>query len=457
MEKKRFTLNAPAKIVLSFLAIILLGTFLLCTPAASKSGEWWTFSDALFTSTSAVCVTGLIVVDTAVHFSLFGQIVIMFLIQIGGLGFISISALLILAAGKKLSYKNRLVLQESLNKDSNQGIVVLLKKIIIMVFSIEAIGFVLLLPSMIMSYGLGSGIFKALFLSISAFCNAGFDVLGTTGTEFQNMAPFAQNVFVLLPLMFLIVLGGIGYTVILESFGKFKKGPKKPFSFHVKVVLIATSVLIFVGAALFALFEWNNPGTIGNMSVFEKIMNSFFQSITPRTAGFSTFDQANLTSSSRVVTDFLMFVGGSPMSIAGGVKTTTIFVLLVAAFRPSSENGDLIVGRRRVTNDTIQKALRIVSLAIILFVIGTISICLIEKGNPLASSNAVIFEVLSALNTVGISLGLTPTLTLASRMILILLMFIGRVGALTLLFAIHKKSPDAYGNIKYPDSRINVG
>ncbi len=456
MEKKKFALNAPAKIVLSFLAIILLGTFLLCTPVASKTGEWWAFTDSLFTSTSAVCVTGLIVVDTAVHFSLFGQIVIMLLIQIGGLGFISISAMLILAAGKKLSYKNRLVLQESLNKDSSQGLVILLKKIAIMVFSIEAVGFVLLLPSMIMAYGFG-GIYKALFISISAFCNAGFDVLGTTGTEFQNMAPFAQNVFVLLPLMFLIVLGGIGYTVILESVGKFKKGPKKPFSFHVKVVMIMTAVLIFGGAALFALFEWNNPSTIGNMSVFDKIINSFFQSITPRTAGFSTFDQANLTSSSRVVTDILMFIGGSPMSIAGGVKTTTIFVLLVAAFRPSSENGDVIVNRKRITNRTIQKALRIVFLAIILFATATISICLIEKGNPMASSSAVIFEVLSALNTVGISLGLTPVLTLWSKIILILLMFIGRVGALTLLFAIHSKSPDAYGNIEYPDSKINVG
>ena len=456
MEKKKFALNAPAKIVLSFLAIILLGTFLLCTPVASKTGEWWAFTDSLFTSTSAVCVTGLIVVDTAVHFSLFGQIVIMLLIQIGGLGFISISAMLILAAGKKLSYKNRLVLQESLNKDSSQGLVILLKKIAIMVFSIEAVGFVLLLPSMIMAYGFG-GIYKALFISISAFCNAGFDVLGTTGTEFQNMAPFAQNVFVLLPLMFLIVLGGIGYTVILESVGKFKKGKKKPFSFHVKVVLIMTTVLIFVGAALFALFEWNNPSTIGNMSVFDKIINSFFQSITPRTAGFSTFDQANLTPSSRVVTDILMFIGGSPMSIAGGVKTTTIFVLLVAAFRPSSENGDVIINRKRITNRTIQKALRIVFLAIILFATATISICLIEKGNPMASSSAVIFEVLSALNTVGISLGLTPVLTLWSKIILILLMFIGRVGALTLLFAIHSKSPDAYGNIEYPDSKINVG
>lgn len=456
MGKKKIRLNAPAKVVISFLTIILLGTFLLCTPIASKSGQWWAFIDSLFTSTSAVCVTGLIVVDTAVHFSIFGQIVIMLLMQIGGLGFISISAMLILAAGKKLSYKNRLALQESLNKDSNQGVVVLIKRIATVVFSIEGVGFLLLLPSMVISYGT-AGIFKALFISISAFCNAGFDVLGTTGTEFQNLAPFAQNVFVLLPVMFLIVLGGIGYTVILECTGKFNNETKKPFSFHAKVVLIMTSVLVFGGAILFALFEWNNPKTIGNMSVFEKIINSLFQSITPRTAGFATFNQADLTSSSRVITDFLMFIGGSPMSVAGGVKTTTVFVLLLAAFKPSSENGDIILKRKSIANKTVQKCLRIVFMAIILFAFATISISLIEKYNSAATSSAIIFEVLSAMSTVGITLGITPTLAIGSKLILITLMFVGRVGALTLSFALHTKSPDAYGEIKYPDAKINVG
>lgn len=456
MGKRREWLNAPAKITLSFIVLILIGTFLLCTPLASTTGQWWNFTDALFTSTSAVCVTGLVVVDTAVHFTLFGQIVLLFLIQIGGFGFISISALIILAAGKKLSYKNRVVLQESLNRDSNQGIVKLLKEIAIIVFSIEGIGFILLLPSMIIEYGT-DGIFKALFLSISAFCNAGFDVMGTTGTQFQNLIPFAKNVFVLLPIMFLVVNGGIGYMVILECIGKFKKEIKRPFSFHVKIVLIVTTVLIIIGALLFALFEWDNPDTIGNMNVFEKIINSLFQSITPRTAGFATLDQAKLTSSSRVVTDILMFIGGSPSSVAGGVKTTTIFVLLCSAFRSTGQHGDIIIGKKSISNKTVQKALRIVAIAFILAVSGTVIICLLEKNNPAVTSSSVIFEVISAISTVGVSLGLTPTLGINAKLILVALMFIGRVGSLTLAYSIKRRSKDAYGLIKYQDSKIVVG
>ena len=456
MIKKKQWLTPPAKVALSFLGAILLGTFLLCLPISSNSGNWWSFIDSFFTSTSAVCVTGLVVVDTAVHFSLFGQIVIILLIQIGGLGFISLSALLLLWVGKKLGYKNRMILQESLNRDSNQGVVILLKKIAIIVFSIEGIGFLLLLPSMIISYGT-DGIFKALFLSISAFCNAGFDILGTTGTQFQNLAPFAKNVFVLLPIMFLIVLGGIGYTVILEIIGKTNKAKRNAFTFHAKIVLSMTAILIFGGAILFAVFEWNNPSTIGNMSVFEKIINSFFQSITPRTAGFSTFDQASLTSSSRVITDILMFIGGSPTSSAGGVKTTTIFVLLMFAFRSANDKGEVIVGRKSISSKVVQKSLRLVALVVILAMTSIVLISLLEKNNPLASASSIIFEVLSAISTVGITLGLTPTLGIVSKMIIITLMFVGRVGMLTLAFAIKRKSQDAYGLIQYPDAKINVG
>lgn len=456
MGLRKTIFNTPAKIAISFILLILFGTFLLCTPLASTSGQWWGFTDALFTSTSAVCVTGLVVVDTAVHFTIFGQIVLMLLIQIGGLGFISISAMIILMAGKRLSYKNRIALQESLNEDSTQGIVILIKKIALIVFSIEGVGFMLLLPSMIIQYG-GAGVFKAMFLSVSAFCNAGFDVMGTTGLQFQSLAPFAQNVLVLLPIMFLIVFGGIGYSVILEIVGKFNKETKKAFSFHAKVVLQMTIFLIVIGTVLFAIFEWNNPLTIGDMPVFQKIMNALFQAITPRTAGFATFDQANLTSSSRVVMDFLMFIGGSPTSIAGGVKTTTIYVLLVAAFRPSSASGDIIIRRKQIPNHIVRKCLRIVFSAIILFVVSTLLILVIEHHNSVATSSAVVFEVLSALSTVGSTLGLTPTLSVMSKLILTTLMFIGRVGALTLSFAIHHKSPDAYGEIKYPETNLIVG
>lgn len=458
MKYKKARLNAPLKVIVSFLAVILVGSLLLSLPIASKDGHWFSYIDALFTSTSSVCVTGLIVVDTAVHFSLFGQIVIMLLIQIGGIGFISLSALFLLAAGKRLGYKNRVMLQETLNQDTSQGVVSLIKKIAMIVFIIEACGFVCLLPSMVISYGWLDGIFKALFLSISAFCNAGFDVLGTVGMEFSNLAPFARAAYVLLPIMFLIVLGGIGYATIVEIASKFKKeNAKKRLTFQTKIILGMTGFLILGGTILFAIFEWNNPETIGNMSVFDKIINCLFQSITPRTAGFATFDQANLTSSSRVITDILMFIGGSPGSIAGGVKTTTIFVLFVAAFRSAGEKGDIILNRKSIKNQTILKALRIVFLSIILAVFATITICLIEKGNPAASSSTVIFEVLSAISTVGLTLGLTPTLTIASKIILIVLMFVGRVGTITIAFAVHRSSPDANGAIEYEDSQLSVG
>ena len=457
MKYKKDRLNAPLKVILSFVVLIFIGSLLLSLPIASKDGTWLPYIDALFTSTSAVCVTGLVVVDTAVHFSLFGQVVILLLIQIGGIGFISLSALFLLAAGKKLGYKNRVMLQESLNQESSQGMVALIQKIAIIVFIIEGIGFICLLPSMIISFGWLDGAFKSLFLSVSAFCNAGFDVLGTVGMEFTNLAPFARTAYVLLPIMFLIVLGGIGYTTIVEIANKFRKNKSKQLSFQAKVVLGVTGFLILSGTILFAVFEWNNPLTIGNMSVFDKIINCLFQSITPRTAGFQTFSQANLTSSSKVITDIFMFIGGSPGSIAGGVKTTTIFVLLIAAFKPAGDKGDIILYRKRIRNQTVLKALRIVFLAMIVTAISVITICVIERYNPAASSSSVIFEVLSAISTVGLSLGLTSTLSIASKIILIVLMFVGRVGTITIAFAVQKNSPDAHGEIEYGDSQITVG
>lgn len=451
--KKRIKFNPATKIALGFLSIILIGAFLLCLPISSNSGTWMSFIDALFTSTSAVCVTGLIVVDTAVYFSLFGQIVIMLLIQIGGLGFITLTSLMFLIIGKKISYKNRITIQESLNQDSNQGIVKLVKNIIIMVLIIEACGFICLAPSMIVNLGWGKGLFSALFLSISAFCNAGFDVLGTESTMFQNLAPFSQNVLVLLPIMLLIVIGGIGYLVLFDIGNKFKKDKKK-MSFHSKIVLFTTLILIFGGAILFAIFEWNNPNTIGNMGFGDKIVNAFFQSITPRTAGFSTFDQAALTPQSRIVTNLFMFIGGSPASTAGGIKTTTFVILILSLFRFSNDKGDVVCGKKQVSHKIIQKSFKIFGIAILVICSSVLLLCVVE---PTISTSAVIFEVVSAISTVGISLGITPTLSAISKMILIFLMYIGRLGVFTLSLAISSRTQKTNEEIEYPDSKIIVG
>lgn len=452
--KRNLKINPALQIVLGFFVLIMVGTFFLCLPISSASGEWTSFVDGLFTSTSAVCVTGLIVVDTAVHFSLFGQIIILFLIQIGGLGFITLTSIIFLIFGKKISYNNRVAIQESLNKQDVQGVVRLIRNIVILVFVIEFIGFICIAPSTISLYGWGEGLYKALFLSISAFCNAGFDVMGTTATQFTSLSWFAQNSLLLLPIMLLIVIGGIGYIVLFDIGAKFGKDKKK-MSFHSKIVLIVTSILIFGGAFLFALFEWNNPNTIGTMNIWDKIVNSFFQSITPRTAGFATFDMADLSPASRVLTSFLMLIGGSPVSTAGGIKTITIFVLIVAIFKTSNSKGDIVLRKKQISNNIIRKAFKVTFMYLLVMIFATFLICLCE-GNSITVEE-IIFEVISALSTVGISLGITSSLGVISKIVIVICMFIGRVGAVTFAVALAGKRKKINEEIEYPDSRLIVG
>lgn len=451
MIQKR-KLNPAAQIVLGFLGLILIGTFLLCLPISAKDGNWFSFVDSFLTSTSSVCVTGLVVVDTAVHFSIFGQVVILLLIQCGGLGFIALTSLVFLILGKRITYGARITIQESLNQDKVQGVVKLIKNIIITVFIIEFIGFVCLAPSMISLYGWGDGFFKALFLSISAFCNAGFDNLGTVGAEFASISSFAQNTLILLPIMLLIVIGGIGFVVIFDI-GKRFKGQKLVLA--TKIVLISTAVLIFGGALLFAAIEWKNPDTLGKMSAFDKIINAFFLSISPRTAGFSTVDITKLHPASIVITDILMFIGGSPGSTAGGVKTTTIFVLLLALFKSENNNGNISFRQKRISNKLIKKSTRVVFFAILFAIIGTVLICIFD-GNTVTPTQAM-FECISALSTVGLSLGVTPILSVGSKLTITILMFVGRVGALTLTLAIASRPNSAIKDIEYPDAKIMIG
>ena len=453
LAKKKLKISPALQIVLGFLVFIFVGTFLLCLPISSENGTWMGFVDGLFTSTSAVCVTGLAVVDTAVHFSLFGEIVILLLIQIGGLGFITLTSLLFLLLGKKISYNNRIAIKESLNKQDVQGVVKFVRNIIILVFLIEFMGAICLAPSLISTFGWGDGIFKSIFLSVSAFCNAGFDNLGTTSLQFSSLSGFAQNSLVLLPIMFLIVLGGIGYVVLFDVGAKI--GKKRKMSFHSKLVLIITSILIFGGAILFLICEWNNPETLGNMNVWDKIVNAFFQSITPRTAGFSTFDISSLTPASRFITMIYMIIGGSPVSTAGGVKTITILVLLVSLFKMANSKGDVEFCKKKIPNNIIRKAMRVLFLYIIFMIFATLTICVAE-GN-IVGVESVAFEVVSALSTVGLTLGQTPMLSVISKLVLIVCMFIGRVGAVTLTVAIAGKSKNVNEEIEYPDSKLIIG
>ena len=449
MNKKRR--NPASKIAMSFVVVILVGAILLSLPIASNDGTWTSFFDTLFTSTSAVCVTGLIVTDTAIHFSLFGQIVILLLIQIGGIGFITITSLIFLIIGKKIKYTGRRTLQESLSQDTNQGVIKHVKRVLILVFGVETLGVLLLAPSFIDIYGVGDGIYKSIFISISAFCNAGFDVLGVTGSEFASLAPLAENSLVLIPIMFLIFVGGLGYLVIFDVLGNLKR---RTMSVHSKIVLAMSTILIFGGAILYMILEWNNPNTLGKFGLWDKVVNAFFQSVTTRTAGFATFDQGAMRASSLLLTYVLMFIGGSPASTAGGVKTTTIFVLLTVIFRKANAKGDIVYRKKRVGNGVIRKSLRVVLLSIMLMLFSVLTICLVE-GDTFTPSQ-VTYEVISAISTVGLTMGITPMLHVVSKMIIILLMFVGRVGTATLTLAfVHKQ--EYRDIIEYPDSKIMVG
>ena len=444
---------SPAKyILLSFASLIFLGAFLLCLPISNVNGEWRSFIDALFSSTTSVCVTGLMTIDIATEFTLFGEFIVLLLIQIGGLGFVTSASLIYMMIGKKINYQTRMTLQESLNTEDNAGIVKMVRHIFVITAICEFFGFLMILPSMVKFSGnFWSGSFKALFLSISAFCNAGIDPLGTVTADFSNLSVFASNAFVLIPLMFLIIMGGIGFIVVVDVI--FRPQKTKKLTLHTKVVLMMTAILIAFGAVVFMCAEWNNPKTFGNMSTFDKIVNSFFQSVTTRTAGFSTINQGDLTQISVLISSILMFIGGSPMSVAGGIKTTTFFVLLLMLFKNQDQNGNIIHDGKKITNKILTKAVRITLIAISLLLVGVAIIYICEGG--VFGIDSLIYEVVSAICTVGLSFGITPSLCAMSKLTLIVLMYVGRVGMLTIPLAF--KSKETNSAIEYVNAKITVG
>ena len=450
---KQFFKMTPAKyILLGFAALIFVGAFLLCLPISNTDGKWLPFIDGLFSSTTSVCVTGLMTVDIAVQFSLFGEIIVLLLVQFGGLGFVTMTAMMFMFIGKKIDYQTKITLQESLNKEDSADIVKTVKQIILITVICEFVGFLMLAPSMISFSGnFWSGCFKALFLSVSAFCNAGIDPLGSATPDFSNLSHFAGNALVLIPVMLLIVVSGIGFVVILDIFSRKNKGKK--MQVHTRIVLIMTTTLILLGAGVFMVAEWNNPLTIGKMSTFDKITNSFFQSITTRTAGFATFNQGDLTQISFLMSSVLMFIGGSPMSIAGGVKTTTFFVLLLIMFKNQDQNGNIIYRGKKITHKVLTKAIRIVLIAVMLLFVGTTLIYIFEGGA--LSVDSIVYEVISSICTVGLSFGITPALSVMSKATLITLMYVGRIGMLTIPLAF--KTKETNSSIEYVNAKIIVG
>ncbi len=450
-SKKR-VLHPTQFLALGFFLIIVLGGVLLSLPAAAANPSApLSFLNALFTSTSAVCVTGLTVVNTGLTFSLFGKIVILCLIQIGGLGFMTVAAILFIVIGKHVSLRERLLLQESLSADSLQGLSQLVLNAVLVTFSIEAAGTVLLLFRMIPVYGVKAGIFYSIFLSISAFCNAGFDPFGFD----ISILPYQTDPLINLVLMALIVLGGIGFAVIVEVCRPAKKG----LSLHTRVVLIVTAALLVMGTLLILLTEWHNPKTLGNnaLSLGDKLLMAAFQSVTLRTAGFDAIGQGALTPAGLLVGMILMLIGASPASTGGGIKTTTFFVALTTVWAVVRQKEDYTVGKRRLPIQQVRKAHAIIFLALGVVLVDTLLICLIQSFSgasiPLPD---VLYEVISACATVGLSTGITTSLAPLSKIVLILTMFMGRVGLLTVTVAL-SGTPTKNNTLRYPEERIMVG
>lgn len=437
--------------VIGFASVIFIGGFLLNLPIATQSGESIGFLDALFTSTSAVCVTGLIVVDTATYWSAFGQIVIITLIQIGGLGFMTITTMFALITKKRINLRERLLIQESLNQIDLSGLVRLTRYVLMITFIIEGIGALLLSTVFIPQFGVKIGICYSIFHAISAFCNAGFDLMGSVSGQFSSITYYVNNFTVTLTISGLIIFGGIGFPVILDII-KHKKLSK--LNLHSKIVILTTAILIVTGMVFILLSEFNNPDTLGKLPIGGKFLASLFQSVTARTAGFNTIDLSMMHQGSLFVMMILMFIGASPASTGGGIKITTLatIMLTVKSFILGKE--DIEVYERRISTSTIRKSLGIFFIGISVVVIGTLLISITEKEFTLVEAG---FEVVSAFATVGLSLGGSPNLTVIGKVLIMIFMFMGRVGSLTIFMALLSKGPKNNQTIRYPEGKIIVG
>lgn len=429
-------------IAFGFIALILTGTLLLSLPFSSLEAGSAGFSDCLFTATSAVCVTGLVVRDTAASWSPFGQAVILLLIQVGGMGVVTAAVSLAFVSGRKIGLMQRSVMQESISAPQVGGIVRLTRFIILTAFCMEAAGALLLLPAMTASFGLGKGIWYAVFHSVSAFCNAGFDLMGAK-EPFSSMTGFSQDTLVNVTVILLITAGGIGFLVwndIREHGFRWKA-----YRLQTKVVLLTSSVMVLVPALWFFFFE------LQALPPEQRVLPALFQSVTLRTAGFNTIDLNQVSGSGQALMILWMLAGGSPGSTAGGMKTTTVAVLLMTALAVFRRRDNVHLLGRRIADDAVRNAVAVLMMYVLLFLTSGIAVSRIEHL-PLLTC---LFETASALGTVGLSLGITGSLSLASRLILVALMFLGRVGGLTLIYAAQSRRKVSKSTL--PLEKLTVG
>ncbi|MEG0382736.1 MAG: potassium transporter TrkG [Christensenella sp.] len=446
-------LNPAEILVFGFGGMILIGAILLCLPVASSTGETVGFLSALFSSTSAICVTGLSVLEIGTAFSPFGQIIMLILIQLGGIGFMTATSMVYMLLGKRITLKDRVVIKDSLNETNLQGVVRMTRNVLLVTAITELVGILLLAMRFVPEYGISTGMYYSVFHSVSSFCNAGFDVFGLG----NSLMPYATDPLVSLTVMGLITVGGLGFFVVVELYRKTSIGRKYRLSLHTKIVLITSAVLVLGGTLFFFFAEFNNPKTLGaeGMSVGDKLLGASFQSVTTRTAGYATMPQGDMTPASKFATTILMFVGASPSGTGGGIKTTTAVMLLFFITTIVIGKKDTVLMHRRMNKEVMMRAMTIAALAAmfvgVMTLIGAIA-------QPYLLSSDLLFETVSAFGTVGLSTGITPTLSSFGQILIIITMFAGRVGVFTLSIAVAKRmSKQDSCNIRYPEERVMIG
>ncbi len=443
---------SPTQVILiGFAALILLGTLLLCLPISSAEGNFTSVRTSMFTAVSATCVTGLIIEDTGTYFSTFGHIVILTLIQIGGLGFMTMAVMMSIFIKRQITPRERLLVAQSLGLSGVGGTVKLVRRILIGTLIVESSGAVILSTQFVPILGWSKGIFCGIFHSVSAFCNAGFDILGAYGGEYCSFTPFDHNYIVGTTLILLIVIGGIGF-IVWDDLVNFIK-LKKRFSPYSKLIIAATAVLIAAGTLFIALGEWNNPETLAGESIGHKLFASLFQSVTTRTAGIDMINNAAMTENSKLVSMLLMFVGGASGSTAGGIKVGTLAVIIAAMLAFARGSDDLVIQKHRVPHETVIRALTIVGLDLV----GVIAAAMIITATGELPMMTALYESFSAIATVGLSLSATPALSLAGHIAIMVLMFFGRVGVLTITYSILLKGANKNSCIRYPDINMMIG
>ncbi len=451
MKSKRLKLTSTQIIMLAFFGAIVIGSVLLALPVSSASGRPVPYLDALFTATTSVCVTGLVTMPTVSAWSTFGHGVILLLIQIGGLGVITVFSGFIISAGKKLGIGYRMLVQDSFNLNSLDGMMEFTNKVILSSFAVEGAGALLYMTVFVPEYG-ARGIWISVFTSVSAFCNAGLDIISE-----NSLCDYALNPVVNFTTMFLIIMGGIGFVVwldIVRAAGRVKTMGAKTLSrltLHSKIALSTTFILIVSGTLAVLVFEYNNPQTIGNMTFLQKIQASLFQSVTTRTAGFATVPQENLTAPTALISMLLMFIGGSPVGTAGGIKTVTVTVILACALAAVKQKDEVTLFGRNLSKQAVKKAIGVAAMSFMIAFISGALLSAVSQGDVLDA----LYESVSACATVGLSRNFTGTLTPAGKAIIIATMYLGRVGPISLAVAFNRKIKPAV--VKSPVEEVSIG